>query len=93
MWHDIEGALAIVAMVIAGIVVIPSAPKLVDALADRIRYGVQTSPDTADAEQISEMPAARPATERISKTATSSACATKAEPATTKATARTPAAA
>lgn len=41
MWNEILAALAIVAMVFFGHVVLPAAPKLVEAIADRIRYGVQ----------------------------------------------------
>lgn len=41
MWNAILGALVLFGMA----VVLPSAPKLVDAWCDRIRYGVQNPAD------------------------------------------------
>jgi len=51
MWHEILGALALLAMVIFCVVVIPATPKLVDAVCDRIRYGVQDLVDSDVDEQ------------------------------------------
>lgn len=91
MWNEILGALAIVAIVFVGHVVLPAAPKLVDAIADRIRYGVQDpagETSTAPAPVNPVMPAAAP--QRISsKTPTQPAPATTrpaAKPSTTTAT-------
>jgi Sec-independent protein translocase protein TatA len=79
MWTEILGALAIVAIVFVGQVVIPAAPKLVDAAADRIRYGVQ-DPAQADEEETEQPPAtlADAATQQIATTAAQQASATKA---------------
>jgi len=41
MWNEILGALSILAMIMAGVILLPGSPKLVDAVCDRIRYGVQ----------------------------------------------------
>ncbi len=79
MWTEILGALAIVAIVYAGQVVIPAVPKLVDAAADRIRYGVQ-DPAQTDEDETKQAPAtaAAAATQRISTTAAHQTPATKA---------------
>ncbi|MGW4527814.1 hypothetical protein [Amycolatopsis sp. NPDC004378] len=59
MWNEILGALTILAMIVVGVVLIPAAPKLVDAICDRIRYGVQTPVDEfdEDPEEEAEAPA------------------------------------
>lgn len=57
MWNEILAALAIVAMVFVGHVALPAAPKLVEAIADRIRYGVQV-PAPVPAGATSTAPAA-----------------------------------
>lgn len=63
MWNEILGALTILAMIVVGVVLIPAAPKLVDAICDRIRFGVQTPVDDLDEdpEDEEEAPVAAPA--------------------------------
>lgn len=51
MWTEILGALAIVAIVFVGQAILPAAPKLVDAVCDRIRHGARNPAETAGAEQ------------------------------------------
>jgi hypothetical protein len=41
MWNPLLGALAIMGMLLVGLILVPGAPKLIDAISDRIRYGVQ----------------------------------------------------
>lgn len=83
MWNEILGALTILGMILVGVVLIPAAPKLVDAVCDRIRYGIQNAVDGLGEDQEEEAPAA-PAP----KTATKPVAAT-----TAKTTAAKPAAA
>ncbi|SDD55990.1 hypothetical protein [Actinokineospora iranica] len=39
MWNSLLGALAIEGMVLLGLILVPGAPKLIDAISDRIRHG------------------------------------------------------
>jgi Sec-independent protein translocase protein TatA len=64
MWTEILGALAIVAIVFFGQAALPAVPRLVDALCDRIRYGVQDPAKTAD--DAEQAPAAAP-TQQVAK--------------------------
>ena len=48
MWNDILAALCIVGVIIGGIVLIPAAPPLVDAVCDRIRNGATVADATED---------------------------------------------
>ena len=65
MWTEILGALAIVAIVFVGQAALPAVPRLVDALCDRIRYGVQDLAETGD---TGHSPAAAP-TQQLTKPA------------------------
>jgi hypothetical protein len=93
MWNEILGALTILAMIVAGLVLIPAAPKLTDAICDRIRFGIQPPiADDEDLEDDAEEPAAKtPATPVAAATktavATKTATATKTavKPAATRA--------
>lgn len=76
MWTEILGALAIVAIVFVGQAALPAVPRLVDALCDRIRYGVQDLAETSDDVQA---PAAAP-TQQLTKPAAAPAAKTPASP-------------
>ncbi|MEU7477056.1 hypothetical protein AB0A63_13800 [Lentzea sp. NPDC042327] len=73
MWNEILALVVLLALVYSGIVLLPGAPKLIDAVCDRIRHGVQ--PVVDDLDELDDEEAA-PATTR--------AAATKPTPATTK---------
>ncbi|GAA2678894.1 MULTISPECIES: hypothetical protein [Actinosynnema] len=67
MWNEILGALAILGMVMMGVVVLPAAPKLVDAICDRIRYGTGKPFDDPDDEQEQDEEPAVPTVETAVK--------------------------
>ena len=48
MWSSLLGALAMLGMVLTGLILIPGAPKLIDAISDRIRYGVQNPAESGE---------------------------------------------
>lgn len=64
MWNEILALVVLLVLVYGGVVVLPGAPKLIDALCDRIRHGVQPVVEDSDedaAEAEAEAAAAKPA--------------------------------
>lgn len=74
MWNSILGALAILGMV----VVLRTAPELVDAWCDRIRYGVQSPAADLDEDAEEEPEPVRPAAATPKAAAKPAAAAPKA---------------
>ncbi|WNV83133.1 hypothetical protein [Umezawaea sp. Da 62-37] len=60
MWNDILGALAMLAMILLGIVLLTVLPQVADAISDRIRYGAQNPLTDEEQEQDEASPTAEP---------------------------------